>query len=351
MTKNTSAAVLALLSCVISAVALTGRAEAAPLRVVCTLPVLESLAREVGGSLVETTSLAKGDQDPHSVSPTPVLMKKTREADVFIELGLSLELWADEVVNGAGNSNIYRGLPGRVIAAAGIPVLEVPTTLSREMGDIHREGNPHVWLDPLRAKMLAANIAKALVALRPEAADQFNANLKRFERRIDETLFGSALVDLVGAAKLTRLGLDGALDSYLDSTMNEGKPLRASLGGWLAKAAPLQGKSVLVYHKVWIYFAKRFGFEIAGEIEERPGIPPGPQHQQQVMELVRSRKIPLILVDNFYDPKLPNYIGAETGAAVVLLPSQVRGESGLDDYFALIDYILGQLISAVKKAG
>ena len=86
-----------------------GPEEPQKLMVVCTLTTLESLVREVGGDRVETASLAKGDQDPHFVSPTPVLMQKTRRADLFVELGMSLELWAAEVVRGSGNPGIPPG--------------------------------------------------------------------------------------------------------------------------------------------------------------------------------------------------------------------------------------------------
>src|SRR4051794_507798 len=94
-------------------------------QVVCTLPTLKALTEEVGGDRVEVIALAKGDQDPHFVTPTPVLMKKTREADLLVENGFSLELWADEVANGSGNSRIFRGTPGRIIAGNGISALEV----------------------------------------------------------------------------------------------------------------------------------------------------------------------------------------------------------------------------------
>src|SRR5262245_12555821 len=149
-------------------------AEQKKLNVVCTLPIIKALTQEIGGDRVEITSLAKGDQDPHFVSPTPVLMKKTREADLFIENGFSLELWANEVANGSGNSKIFRGNPGRIVAGKGIAPLEVPSVLSREQGDIHPEGNPHVWLDPLLAKQMAATICDALKIADPEGASYYD---------------------------------------------------------------------------------------------------------------------------------------------------------------------------------
>ena len=109
-------------------------AEQKKVHVVCTLPTLKALTQEVGGDRVDVIALARGDQDPHFVSPTPVLMKKTREADLFIENGFSLELWADEVANGSGNAKIFRGTPGRVIAGSGVSALEIPSVLTRELG-------------------------------------------------------------------------------------------------------------------------------------------------------------------------------------------------------------------------
>ena len=83
----------------VTLVAGSARAQGKKVHVVCTLPTLKALTEEVGGERVDVIALAKGDQDPHFVTPTPVLMRKTREADLFIENGLSLELWADEVAN------------------------------------------------------------------------------------------------------------------------------------------------------------------------------------------------------------------------------------------------------------
>src|SRR6185503_180123 len=188
-------------------------AEGEKLQVVATLPTLEALAQEVGGDRIETVSLAKGDQDPHFVSPPPVLMQKTRRADLFIELGMSLELWAEAVVAGSGNSRIATGTPGRVVASAGISALEVPGTISREMGDINPQGNPHLWLDPVRAKRMAANIEKALEVRAPSDAEYFRARLKSFEERIDQALYGKDLLKLVGARTLDRLSLEGRLQS------------------------------------------------------------------------------------------------------------------------------------------
>jgi zinc/manganese transport system substrate-binding protein len=327
----------------------SAHAQAKKITVVCTLPTLRALVEEVGGDKVDVTALAKGDQDPHFVTPTPVLMRRTREAALFIENGFSLELWADEVVNGSGNSKIFRGTPGRVVAATGIAALEVPSVLSRELGDIHPQGNPHVWLDPLLAKVEAKNIAEALKRTDPPNAAYYDMHLADFNRRIDTALFGEELLKLVGIQKLTRLAWSGELASFLETNKLGGQPLSAKAGGWMKQTESLRGVKAYEFHKVWAYFARVFGMTLAGTIEERPGIPPGPQHVRQVTDAIKSQKIPLILVDNFYDPALPNNIGRETGAKVLILPNQVEGEPRIKTYFDLMNHLVNEITAAKGK--
>lgn len=320
-------------------------AQQKKVHVVCTLPTLKALTQEVGGDRVEVIALARGDQDPHFVSPTPVLMKKTREADLFVENGISLELWAEEVVNGSGNSKIFRGKPGRVNASKGIATLEVPSVLTREMGDIHPQGNPHVWLDPLLAKVQATNIAEALKAVDPSGAADYEARKKDFHNRIDNALFGPELLKLVGIQKLTRLDLSGELHNFLVNNKFGGEPLSAKAGGWLKAAEKLRNTKAYEFHKVWVYFARVFGLKLVGTIEERPGIPPGPQHVRDLTTKIQAEKIPLILVDQFYDPALPRNIASKTGTKVVLLPNQVEGASGITTYFQLMDHVIREIAS------
>ena len=325
-------------------------ARAEKLKVACTLPTVEAIVREVGGDQVDAFALSAGDQDPHFVAPTPVLMKRVREADLFLEIGMQLETWGDEVANGSGNAKIFRGAPGRVALSAGIPKLEVPETLSRAQGDIHPEGNPHVWLDPMRAKMLAVNVGKALKVARPEHGAYFEQRAKAFSERVDRAMFGEQLLQTIGSAKLTRLTIDGRLLQFLETSSLGGKKLIDMAGGWLLKARPLRGQKVLEFHKVWAYFARTFGFELIGTIEEKPGIPPGPRHVADTIAKAKGGAVKLILVDNFYDASLPRRIASESAAKVVELPNQVKGEKGVDDYFRLIDHALDAMTQALTRS-
>ncbi|MFQ5511219.1 MAG: metal ABC transporter substrate-binding protein [Candidatus Krumholzibacteriia bacterium] len=308
------------------------------LEVVTTLSILEYLAREVGGERVEVQSLGDPRQDPHFVQPRPTLMKKTRDADVFIEVGLQLELWAQKVIDGAGNPSIQAGQPGRIVASAGISTMELPEVLSREWGDVHPYGNPHVWLDPVNVKRMAENIANGLAAVDGAHAEHYARRLAAFNARLDNALFGERLVADVGARKLTRLAERGRLFEYVDS-----KGLSAQLGGWLKKAEALRGKQVVTYHKTWIYFARRFGLDIALEIEEKPGITPSAKHRDHVIRTVTQNGIKVLLLSSFYNRSSSDYIAGRTGASVVAVPIDLGAAEGVNTYFELMDYLISQI--------
>lgn len=317
----------------------------ARLRVVTTLPVLEFLVEEIGGDRVEVDSLADPRQDPYTVEPRPTLMQRARTADVFVEVGLALESWSTRVLGGSGNPDIQVGRPGHIVASAGITTLRVPSILSRARGHIHPYGNPYVWLDPLNAKRMAANIASGLSRIDPVHAEDYARRLQDFERAIDEALFGRVLVEKVGATKLTRLARQGRLTAFLES-----RELAGDLGGWLERSLPLRGRSIVSYHETYDYFAQRFGFEIAIEIEERPGVSPSVQHRDRVLGLMLERGVRSILLEVYHDRKAAEFLGERTGANVLTIPIDIGAAVGVADYHALIDQLIDRLVES-EQAG
>ncbi len=323
----------------LSLLALPPQEEPKKLEVVTTLSVLSSLAEGVGETRVHVESLTDPRQDPHYVEPRPTLMQRARNADVFIEVGLQLELWAEKVVSGSGNPRIQSGQSGRVVASSGVQTLELPAVLSREWGDVHPYGNPHIWLDPLNVKVMAENICTAFSRLDAGHAEEYRQSLGSLQKRIDEALFGPELVKEVGGRQLSRLARQGRLDEYLEK-----QGLTASLGGWLKVAEPLRGRPIVTFHKTSAYLADRFGFHVPIEIEEKPGIPPSARHRDRVLELMREHKVKTILNEVFYDRSAADYLAEKTGAHVVVVPIDLGPEVGLPDYFALIDRILDELV-------
>src|SRR6266545_8176416 len=140
------------------------------LNVVATTPDLAVLAKAIGGDAVEVKALAKPTEDPHYVDAKPSHVVTLNRADVLIEGGAELEVgWMPPLLESARNDRIAPGTPGLIVASQGIRMLEVPATLDRSRGDVHALGNPHFLVDPLDAKIVAAQIADHLSQVQPQS--------------------------------------------------------------------------------------------------------------------------------------------------------------------------------------
>lgn len=307
----------------------------AAVQVVTTLPWLGDVTKRLAPDAAVTT-LARGTEDPHFLSPTPALMAKVQSADLYIENGLSLELWSERILDGAGNPKIRPGQPGYVKASEGVPRLEVPTELTRAKGDLHPEGNPHIWTDPLNVAIAADNIAAGLGRVDPTHAADYKARAVAFRAEIDKRLFGADLVGYMGGASLEKLARAGKLREYLSS-----KGLEGRLGGWLAAAKP--GTCVVFYHQSWAYFVDRYGTKVDGYVEDRPGVSPSAAHKDQLAATMKADQCKIIGQTSYYDDRISRALAATTGARVAVVPGDVGGVPGADDYFKYMDILVKEL--------
>ncbi len=278
----------------------------AKLTVVTTISDLRSIASQVGGDQVSVTSIAKGTQDPHYIEAKPSFMVKVNQADLVISVGLDLEVgWLPSIIRGARNPKLNVGEKGYLEVGPLVKPLEVPTgNVTRAEGDVHPFGNPHVTLDPIRAGEIAVHIGERLATLDPAHAEMFRKNGKTVQAR------------LVGKAK-----------------------------GWQTRIDQTGIKKVITYHKTLTYFLDRFHLENPAILEPKPGIPPTSGHIIEVIKWIREQKIPLILVENYFDPTVTTKIKQEVPAIrSVTVPVAVDGAIGID----LIDDIYENLVKSVE---
>jgi len=322
--------------------------SAAPLKVVASLPTYGAIAREIVGDRASVTSIAKGDEDPHFVQPKPSFVSLLRNADLFVTTGLDLELWVPALLDRAGNRKIQEGGPGYVPAYRGITLLEVPTSLSRSAGDIHVDGNPHIHTDPLNGIIIARNILAGLQKVSPQDGQYFAQREQDFERRVLEATMGQELVQILTPATAFSLLQNDKLYGFLGQQKYQGKPLLDRLGGWLKEGQVLRGKEMACYHKEWAYFSNRFKITCVTFIEAKPGIPPTPGHVQEVIALMRERKIPVLFASNYFDRKQIQQVAERTGAKAVIVSENAEGEPGVNTYFELISSWIDGLTPAYK---
>jgi zinc/manganese transport system substrate-binding protein len=282
------------------------------LNVVTTTEDLASIAREVGGDRIDVEAIARGYQDPHFVEAKPSFILRLQRADLLVVVGRDLEIgWLPPLIQQSRNSKIQVGANGYLDASLRARILDIPQgQITRAMGDVHPLGNPHYWLDPENGKVIARAIFEKLAQLRPADRAFFEQRLNDFNGRVD-----------------------------------------AAEKRWLATMAPYKGLKLATYHRSFTNFADRFGLDVMGYVEPRPGIPPSPQHTLDLINEMKQQNVKLVLVEPYFDLRTPNSVGRGTGAEVLVMPPSVGGVKEVTDYFKLFDYNINLLVTALRKAG
>lgn len=280
------------------------------LNVVATTEDLGALAREVGGDKVTVTALAKGYQDPHFVDPKPSFILAVSRADLLIVVGRELEVgWLPPLLTSGRNAKVQPGGAGYLDASTNVKILDIPTgQLTRAMGDVHPQGNPHYWLEPGNGRRIAGVIRDKLSALMPANAAFFASRYQDFDQR-----------------------------------------LAAAEKRWDAAMAPYKGTKIVTYHRSWPNFTDRFGLNVMGYVEPKPGIPPSPSHTLELVEDMKAQGVKLIVVEPYFDPKTPQSIATQVGGRVLVLAPSVGGTKEATDYIQLFEYDVATLAAALKQ--
>ncbi len=270
----------------------------AQIKVVSTTTTVANLVESIGGNKVSVSYLCRGDQDPHFLEILPSYMLKLRDAQLVFKIGLDLEKWLPQIIDGSRNDKLILIDLSTNISKKGVPTTKVDAS----QGDVHPYGNPHYWLDPLNAKIMAEEICNALIDYSSSDAEYFLKNLEKFNNSIDSNI------------KI-----------------------------WSDKISAMKQKNIITFHKSWVYFADRFGLNVVSNVEPKPGIPPTPSHDAELIQLIRKDKIKIILMENYYSDSAPNHISESTGVKVIKVPNAVNGIEGVNTYIELIDYIVNKV--------
>jgi len=294
----------------IAAALLTPLAAQAKVKVVATIGDLGAIAREVGGDAVQVETLARPTQDPHLVDAKPSLVLVLARADLLLLNGMDLEVgWLPALLVGSRNSNVQLGAVGYLDCSTLVSPKEVPMAkLDRSMGDVHPGGNPHYTKDPANAVLLARAIAGRLAEIDPPHAEIYRK----------------------GAATFTQ-------------------SLSARMSQWRQALAPYKGTPVVTYHKSWIYFTDWAGVDEVAFIEPKPGIPPNPAHVANVLRVIKDRKVPVLLQEDWYSAQTSELLTRASGARLVRVPG-MTGDA--QSYIAYTDRLVNALVSGLSgKAG
>jgi len=262
----------------------------AKVHVIASYPYLGKIIQAVGGDDVKVKVLASAKRDPHFIIPKPSLIPAIARADLLIANGAGLEIgWLPPLLKSANNPKVRIGSKGFVDVSRAVHLIDVPKSVSRAMGDIHPEGNPHFDTDPHNVLPIAKLITKKLITSDTAHKSTYTQNLQVFTQKWKTFL------------------------RSFDASMKSCK-----------------GKKVIQYHELYNYLLKRYGIHSVANIEPLPGIAPSSKHTLQLILQMKKEHITTILQDPYHEKKTAKFIAAKTDAKVVVLPHDVGSVSGSD---------------------
>lgn len=268
--------------------------------VLTTFTVIADMAREVAGEHVDVVSLTKPGVEIHGYEPTPGDLVRASEADLILDNGLNLEMWA---------SKLYASIPDvpHVTLTEGVEVLPIAE------GAYKDKPNPHAWMSPVAALIYVENIRRALTELEPEHAEYFSARADAYSEKIR------------------------ALDTTLRSALAE---------------LPDNHRYLVTCEGAFTYLIKDYGLKevyLWAINDESQGTP---QQIARVVDTVKKEQIPTVFCESTIEPRIQQEVVQASGAKLggVLYVDSLSDASGpAPTYLKLLEHTVSTIISGLAQ--
>lgn len=266
------------------------------LQAVASFYPMADFVQKIGGDRVRVTTMVPSGTEPHDWEPSPADIVTLERAKIFVYNGAGMEHWVDDVLNSLGNTGL-----AAVEASKGVAL----------PGEGAGENDPHVWLDPMNAKIEMANIRDALIQADPAGKDAYEANYAKYASDLD------------------------ALDAEY----------RAALSGFT-------NRDVVVAHAAYGYLCKAYGLNQVAIEGLTPDSEPDPARVAEIIDFAKQHALKVIFFEELTSPRVAESIASAVGAKTsVLSPleglTQEETAAG-DEYFSVMRRNLAALEAALQ---
>lgn len=277
------------------------------LKVAADIVPLADFCEQVGGDLVEVETLVPPGASPHSYELTTGQMRFLEEAEVMVMVGLDLAPWTEEIFSEAGDPGTVRIVAGDYVPAR--ELIETGDGGGEEDPD-HGAYDPHIWLDPTLAIEIVEAIRDGLAEADPANAAAYRDNAERYMRSLSE----------------------------LDADIME-------------QVASFEAREFVAFHSSWTYFARRYGLDQVGVIEELPGKEPSAGEIAELLAAIEARGVKVVFAEPQFSPRAAEAIAEESGGEVVvklLDPLGDPDDPGADTYIKMMRANVETMQEALK---
>jgi ABC-type Zn uptake system ZnuABC Zn-binding protein ZnuA len=288
-------------------------AEGEVLRVVATTNIVGDVVSNVGGTAIELTTLIPLNADPHAYQPTPADFRAVSDAHIVFINGLGLEAFLEEMVRNVGGDTPVVSL------SEGIDPLifgehEEDAHEDAEEDSDHGDYDPHVWFDPTNVMIWTERVAQALAKLDPGNSVLYERNAENYKSQLQD------------------------LDEWIFEKVSQ---------------IPIEERRLVTDHRVFDYFAARYGFEVLGAVIPvySSAAEPSAQEIAELEVQVRNLGIQTLFVGVSVNPNVVQALVEDTGIKMVPLYtgslSEPTGPAG--SYIAFMKFNVESIVNALSE--
>lgn len=293
--------------------------------VVTTFYPIYEFTREIGGDDINAINLLPVGVEPHDWTPRSQDIVNTSKAQLFLYNGAGLEGWVPNFLKGLDSSSKVEA----VEVSKGIDLIMTDEDDGHDHGgsgeeDHHEDDadhnshsgdslhtDPHTWVSPKSAIIMARNIKDSLQSVDPEHKDGYEERYNKLAERLQ------------------------ALDSKFEQELTK-----------------LPNHEIVVSHQAFSYLARDYGLEQHAIMGLSPDAEPRGQDLVNLAKLVKDEDIKYIFFEELVSDKLAKTLAAEAGVSTMVL-NPVEGltaeqEKNGDNYFTLMEKNLQNLIMALQ---
>lgn len=280
------------------------------LKVAATIFPIYDIAKQVAGDIAHVELILPAGASPHTFDPTPASLAKLQNTKRIFAVGLGLDAWT---------AGIAENTPGAKVVELDAHI-KVRASKKHDKhedghddhenehhdGDEHGEFDPHYWLNPGNAVLLAEAIAEDLSLLDQAHRDEYHKNADAF---------------------VAELKKHDAI--------------------WNAEFSGLKTRSLVTFHDAFSYFAYRFDLTVAATFEPFPGKEPTPSYLQELEHEIEELGVDVVFTEpQLHGASLRQFAKDHRLSIAVLDP--LGGVEDRTSYIELIDYNVQTIAKALK---
>jgi len=299
------------------------KTEDGKLQVVATTTIVADLVNQVGGDVIELSTLIPPGSDPHSFEPTPQDIAKVADADVIFANGAGLEEFLDVLIESAG------AMERVVHVSEGIDFIQIEGAHAEEEheegegehedeeaqhGHSHEGIDPHTWTDPNNVIIWVDNIQKTLSELDGAHAAVYQENAQKIQHELKD------------------------LDAWIKEQV---------------KSVPVEDRLIVTDHKLFSYFARQYDFTQVGAIFPGYSTLSSPSAKQlaELEDAIRQYDVKAVLVGNTVNPDLAQRVAEDTGTKLIFIYTGSLSDEQSNEVSSYLDYMrynVGAILEGLK---